>query len=134
MNSPSQPSLNFCWEEALAEDIKALGGRKKVAARLWPGDDEETANDRLKAALSPGHRQALKPSEVLKIKLWARDASSYAVVNFEAQELGYRVEWIAPQDEADELRRDVRELLQNVNQKLDRIERAEQRVSLKVAR
>lgn len=129
MNSPSQVALNFSWEEAIAEDIKALGGRKKLAPRLWPAEDEETAQERLKAALAPGHKQALKPSEILKIKQWARDAGSYALVNFEAQELGYRVEWVHPQDEADELRRDVRDLLQHVNQKLDRIERAEQRVA-----
>lgn len=134
MNAPSQPSLNFCWEEALAEDIKALGGRKKVAARLWPGDDEETANDRLKAALSPGHRQALKPSEVLKIKMWARDAGSYALVNFEANELGYRIEWINPVDEADQIRRELRDEFRSLNQKMDRLERVEQRATLKVAR
>lgn len=130
MNSPSQAALNFSWEEAIAEDIKALGGRKKLAPRLWPAEDEETAQERLKAALAPGHKQALKPSEVLKIKQWARDVGSCALVNFEAQELGYRVEWVDPKDEADELRRDVRDLLQNVSQKLDRIERAEQRVTV----
>lgn len=121
--------MYFTWEEALAADVMALGGRKKLAPRLWPSENEETAQERLKCALSPGHKQALKPSEILKLKELARDAGSYALVTFEAQQLGYRVEWVAPQDEAEQLRREVRDVLQDVSRKLDRIERAEQRAA-----
>lgn len=124
-----QNSLHFTWDEALAADVHALGGRKKLAPRLWPSEDEDTRQDRLKACLSPTHKMELKPSEVLRIKEWARDAGSYALVNYEAQYLGHRVEWLDPQDESDELRRDVRDLLNTVNQKLERIERADQRAA-----
>lgn len=126
--------MNFTWDEALAEDIKALGGRKKLAPRLWPADDEETANDRLKAALAPGHKLELKPAEILKIKEWARDVGSYGLMTFEAQLLSFKYEWINPQDEAEELRREVRNLLSEANQRLERIERAQKRSSLKEGR
>lgn len=96
------------WEEALQHDISTLGGRKVVAPRLWPSEDEETANDRLKACMARGHKQALKPSEVLKIKAWAKqEANSTALVDFEAQQLGQRIEWIDPEDEAAILMREV---------------------------
>lgn len=126
-----QKSLQFTWDEALAEDVRALGGRKKLAPKLWPSEDEETAQDRLKAALSPGHKQQLKPSEVMRIKQLAREEGSTALVEFEAQELGYRIEWIDPVDEQAELQRDLKDLLTAVVKKQEMLERAVNRVPLK---
>ena len=125
----AQEDMIFSWDEALAADIKALGGRKKVAPRLWPGEDEETANERLKAALSPGHRQQLKPTEVLKIKKWAREVGSDALVRFEDQELGRRGEWLDPENEAEQIRRELRDEFRALNQKMDRLARAEERAA-----
>jgi hypothetical protein len=130
----AQAALAFTWHEALGEDIRALGGRKAVAPKLWPGEDEETANNRLKAAMAPGHSQELKPSEVLRIKEWARDVGSYALVNFEAQLLSFRVEWIEPENEAEMIRREVRDLMLAANQKLDRLEQTEKRVAMRGGR
>ena len=131
---PLQANMHFSWHEALTDDVKALGGRKVLAPRLWPGEDEETANDRLKAALSPGHKQELKPSEVLKIKEWARDVGSYALVNFEAQLLSFRYEWIDPENEGEQLRREVRDQMLDISRKLDRIEQADKRAAMRGGR
>lgn len=111
------------WEEALQHDITALGGRKAVAPRLWPGEDEETANDRLKACMARGHKQALKPSEVLTIKAWAKhEGNSSALVDYEAQQLGQRVEWIDPEDEAAILMREVSHDYKRIEQRQKKLE------------
>jgi hypothetical protein len=121
--------MHFSWHEALAADVTALGGRKKLAPQLWPSEDEETAQNRLKAALSPGHAQELKPPEVLKIKKLAHAVGSDALVQFEAQDIGYRVEWIDPVDEQEQLDREIRDLLQVVLKKQEARERAVARES-----
>lgn len=113
-------------EDAIATDIKALGGPKKVAGWLTPAKGESGA-DWIRACLMPDRREKFSPDELLLIKRRAREIGSFATVTYEAQQLGYRVEWIDPQDEADELRRDVRDLLKVVNQRLERIERVEAR-------
>jgi hypothetical protein len=128
VNVSGQKDLLFTWHEALAEDIKALGGRKKIAVRLWPGIDEETAIERLKASLAPGHNQQLKPMEVVAIKQWAREVGSSALVEFEAQYLSYRVEWISPANEIEQIERENNELLKEL---LRRQERAEKLRSLR---
>jgi hypothetical protein len=128
VNVSGQKDLLFTWHEALAEDIKALGGRKKVAPRLWPGIDEETAIERIKACLAPGHNQQLKPMEVLAIKQWAREVGSSALVEFEAQYLSYRVEWVSPANELEQIERENNELLKEL---LRRQERADKLRSLR---
>lgn len=105
------------WEDARDADINALGGRKKLAARLWPADDEETRQSRIKACCAPGHKQEFKPSEVIAIKRWARESASTAMIDFEAHELHFRVEWVEPEDEKARLQREFIEAVD----RLDRI-------------
>jgi hypothetical protein len=98
--------------DALAADIAAIGGVKKAAPLLWPNNSD--AAGRMRACLSPDHAQKFDPEEVLAIKRLARDCGSTATVTFESQQLGYRFEWTAPEDEQAKLMRDfitsVREL------------------------
>jgi hypothetical protein len=67
------------------------------------------------------------PEVVLRIKQLAREAGSTATVDYEAQQLGFQVTWVDPKDQAEQLRREVRDLLTDVSRKLDLVERAEQR-------
>lgn len=90
--------------DALTADVAAIGGVKKTAAMLWPTNSD--AAGRLRAALSPEHAQKLDPEEVLTIKRLARDAGSFATVTYEAQALGYKVEWIKAADADAELQRE----------------------------
>lgn len=107
MKTDRQVAIHFTWHEALQEDVTALGGRKKVAARLWPGEDEETASSRLRAAMAPDHKQELKPTEVLRIKEWAHhEADSHALMRYEDGVLGCRHEWIDAQEELCKLLRE----------------------------
>lgn len=120
--------------DALGADIAAAGGFKVVAGKLWPNDASTTASSKLRNALNPDQPHKLCPDEVLAIKRLAREAGSTATVDYEAQQLGFQAAWIDPKDEADELRRDVRTLLADVSRKLDRIERADERVPKAVPR
>lgn len=114
--------------DALGADIAAAGGFKVVAAKLWTSESVTTSATKLRNAINPDQPHKLCPDEVLQIKRLAREAGSIATVEYESQQLGYQATWVDPQDEADELRRDVRDLLATVNRKLDRIERADERV------
>jgi hypothetical protein len=111
--------------DALGADIAAAGGFKVVSGKLWPAESNSAA--KLRNALNPDQPHKLCPDEVLQIKRLAYEHGSTATVDYEAQQLGYQCNWIDPQDEADALRREVRDLLASVTRKLDRIERADER-------
>jgi hypothetical protein len=115
-------------EEATAADIAALGGPKRVGGWLFPHLNPEQAAAQVRACLNTDRSEKFNQQQVLLIKAKAREVGSDALVRYEEQFLGRRGEWIEPQSETDELRRDVRDLLKVVNQRLERIERAESRV------
>ncbi len=115
--------------DALGSDIAAAGGFKVVAGKLWPTEGTATASAKLRNSINPDQPHKLCADEVLAIKRLAREAGSTATVDYEAQQLGFQVSWVDPADEADELRRDVRDMLAAVSKKLDRIERADERAA-----
>ncbi len=94
--------------DALQADVAAIGGIKKTAALLWPTNSDGAG--RLRACLSLEHAQKLDPEEVLTIKRLAKPLGSFATVNYEAQELAFKVEWISPDDEKAQLQRQVIEM------------------------
>ncbi len=116
--------------DAYSADIAASGGFKAVGSKLWPTLSPDDAAKKLRKCVDKDDAQKLSEEERMRVKELARDAGSFAVVTYEGQHLGYRVEWLSPQDEADELRREVRDYLKAVNQRLERIERAEQRATI----
>jgi hypothetical protein len=116
--------------DALGADIVAAGGFKVVASKLWPAEALTTSTARLRNALNPEQAQKLCPSEVLQIKRLAYEVGSTATVDYEAAQLGYECNWISPEDEAAKLDREIRDLLECVNRKLDRKAKADERVRL----
>ena len=119
--------------DAIGADIAAAGGFKVVAGKLWP--TESNAAAKLRNSINPEQPHKLCPDEVLAIKRLAKEVGSTATVDYEAQQLGFQPTWLDPKDEAEELRREVRDLLEHVTRKLDRIERAEERgATLKAVR
>jgi hypothetical protein len=121
-------------EEATAADIAALGGPKKVGGWLFPHLNPEQAAAQVRACLNTDRLEKFNQQQVLLIKEEAHRVGSDALLRYEEQRLGRRGEWTDPKDETEELRRDVRELLKAVNQRLERIERVEARVPLRLAR
>ena len=118
--------------DAIGADIAAAGGFKVVAGRLWPA--ESNATQKLRNCLNVDQPHKLSPDEVLQIKRFAYEHGSTAIVDYEAQQLGYQVTWVDPETEAEVLGREIRDLLDAVNRKLDHKARAEERASLKVVR
>jgi hypothetical protein len=119
--------------DAIGADIAAAGGFKVVAGKLWPSESTSTAATKLRNSINADQPHKLCPDELLQIKRLAYEHGSTATVDYEAQQLGYEARWVDPKNEADELRREVRDLLANVTKKLDRIERADER-ALKAVR
>lgn len=108
--------------DALGADIALIGGVKKVAGMLWPSLDPSMAATRLRACLNPEHAQKFGPDEVLQIKRWAREAGSTATIQYEAQQLGYRIECVEPEDELEQLERENNELLKALSRRMERLE------------
>lgn len=113
--------------DAIGADIAAAGGFKVVASKLWPAEPLATSAARLRNSINPEQAQKLCPDELLQIKRLAYAVGSTACVDFEAQQLGYVCTWVDPADEAEQLNREVRDLLALVNRKLDQKTRAEDR-------
>jgi hypothetical protein len=122
----NQTSLFFetCYD-AIGADIAAAGGFKVVAGRLWPSDSSGAT--KLRNSINPDQPHKLCPDEVLQIKKLAYEVGSTATVDYEAQQLGYECNWIEPEAEAAKLDREIRDLLETVNRKLDRKAKAEDR-------
>jgi len=77
--------------------VQSAGGIKKVAAKLWPALDATSAASKLRSALSPEHSQKLCPDELLLIQRLARDAGDTSILEFQARELGCKVEVLSPE-------------------------------------
>jgi len=108
--------------DALGADVAACGGIKKVAGLLWPTIEPSIANARLRSGLNPEHAQKLCAEEILHIKRLAREANSSATVDYEAQQLGYAVTWIDPEDELERIERENNELLKSIAKRMERAE------------
>lgn len=109
--------------DAIGADIAAAGGFKVVAGKIWPNTDPATGATKLRNAVNPEQAQKLCPQEVMIIKRLAKEHGSTATIDYEARDLSYRVEWIDPEDELEQIERENNELLKAI---LKRQERAEQ--------
>lgn len=119
--------------DAIGADIAAAGGFKAVASKLWPAESITTSAARLRNSVNSEQPQKLCPEELLQLKRLAYECGSTATVDYEAQQLGYQTIWVDPEDQAEQLAREVRDLLAMVNRKLDQKARAEER-TMKVVR
>jgi hypothetical protein len=117
-----------CIEDAISADVAALGGYGKVAGWLFPHLQPDQGKAHMRACLNPERAEKLAPPQVLLVMRRAAEIGSDASKRYYEQYLGCRIEFIDPKDEADELRREVRDLLKGVNQRMERIERADSRV------
>lgn len=109
--------------DAIGADIAAIGGFKKVSGKLWPSENPTSATSKLRNAVNPDQQQKLCPDEVVQIKRLALEVGSTATIQYEAQQLGFDVQWIEPEDELERIERENNELLKAI---VKRQERAEQ--------
>lgn len=66
------------FEDALDEDIRAIGGRKIVACRLRPELKPQDAHTWLNSCLNPDRRHHLDHSYIRLIIKWAKDVGAMA--------------------------------------------------------
>jgi len=120
--------------DALGADIAAAGGFKAVAGKLWPAENPTTAATKLRNAINPDQAQKLCPEEVMQIKRLAQLAGSTATIQYEAQQLGYAVTWIEPEDELERIERENNELLKALTKRMERAEQLRSQTKLRVAK
>lgn len=115
--------MNETLTDALIECVKACGGSKAVGVALWPAKGVEAAQRHLLACLNGDRAEKLGPDEVMHVLRLARDSGCHAGMHYIAAALSYSEPTpIAPVDAADELRRQVLEMGQQLQRALARIE------------
>lgn len=115
--------------DALGTDIAAAGGYKAVAGKLWPAESPTTAAAKLRNSINPDQPQKLCPEEVLQIKRLAQEAGSTATIQYEAQQLGFVVTWVSPEDELQRIERETHEMLRAITKRLERADVLKLRVA-----
>lgn len=113
------------WEEALKDDIKALGGTKVVGKLLWPDLEVDTARNRLNDRLNPERRERLSDTQERMIMRSSREARGFSAAMFYlADETGFeRPKPRAPRDEMTELQRQFVDSVKLQARIAERIER-----------
>lgn len=82
--------------DALGAAVQSAGGNKRVASKLWPALDADSASARLRACLNPDHPQKLDPQEVDLIIGLAADAADDSVMQYLARKHGYELQRLSP--------------------------------------
>jgi hypothetical protein len=120
--------------DAAGSVVIAAGGKKKVSKLLWPHLKDSTAETRLSHCLSDEFPEKLGPEEMAFLRRLGREIGCHAIAEYEASEAGYAPpQPVNPVDEAEALRRDIRDLLLAANRKMERLDRTESRANLRSA-
>lgn len=110
---------------ALIEAVKALGGSKVVAHKLWPEKAVDAAQRHLLACLNEDKPERLSPDHLMLVLRMARDKGHHGAFAHMCALLGYaEPQPINPKDELTELLRDYLETKKQDDMKAARIERA----------
>lgn len=109
----------------LIEAVKALGGSKIVAAKLWPEKMVDAAQRHLLACLNEDKPERLSPDHLMLVLRMARDKGHHNAFAHLCALLGYsEPQPINPKDELTELLREYMESKKSDDRKAERIERA----------
>jgi hypothetical protein len=93
--------------DALRGAVKACGGTKAVAARLWPEKPISEAQSYLNDCLNPSRPAKLSPEHVLYLLKWAREQNFHGAIHFVCMEAGYEPpKPVEPEDEYARLQRE----------------------------
>lgn len=109
----------------LIEAVKALGGSKVVAHKLWPEKAVDAAQRHLLACLNEDKPERLSPDHLMLVLRMARDKGHHGAFAHMCALLGYaEPQPINPKDELTELLREYLEAKKQEAGKSERIERA----------
>lgn len=107
----SQEALFYeTFNDALDAVVKACGGAKSVACKMWPEKTPDAAHRLLLACLNEGRVEKLSPEHVLMLLRMGRERNCHAAINYLARESGYSDP--APIEQEDEKARLQREFIE----------------------
>lgn len=110
---------------ALIDAVKALGGSKVVAAKMWPEKDALAAQRHLLACLNEDKPERLSPDHLMLLLRMARDIGHHAAFSYMSGLLSYaEPQPINPRDELIELLRMYEQDKKRSAVRDERIERA----------
>jgi len=117
--------------ECLIACVKAAGGSKQVAHKLWPEKTMESAQRHLLNCLNDSKAERLAPEHVMLLARLARESGCHAYAEYVADELSYADPVpIEPHDEIGDL---LRQLLQCKEEERARDERLERLIAQHLA-
>lgn len=112
------------FNDALDACVKACGGAKVVACKIWPDKTPEAAHRLLLACLNESRDEKLGPDQVLFVLKLARERGFHAGMNYFARDCGYADPApIEPEDEKARLQREFIDAQKAIQKLADRMER-----------
>jgi hypothetical protein len=112
------------WRDATRDLIRAAGGSKAVAAKLWPHKPPDEAQRLLADCLNPDRPVRFDPDRLLMLLRIGHEAGHHGLMRHLAREGGYTdPSPIKPTDEAAELQRKFITAAAALHSMADRIER-----------
>lgn len=123
-----QPRLQVYEDvyDAMREDVRALGGTKVAGPLFWPEKSVKDAQQLLNDCLNRNRKEKLDQEQLMFLIRRAREAGSYATMQFIAAETGFSTEPVKQQDQLASLQRDFIAAVTASRQIADRIERLTQ--------
>lgn len=100
---PSEKLFYDGINDALRTVIAALGGNKVIGCKLWPEKSPDAAARQLADCLNDHKPEKLAPDQIVLLLRWGHAAGCHAGMQFLAQEAGYDVRPITPEDQRDRL-------------------------------
>lgn len=93
--------------DAMRAAIKACGGTKAVACKLWPEKTMADAQSYLNDCLNTARPAKLSPEQVLFILKWSKEVGFHGAIQYLCAEAGYSYPVpIEPEDEMARLQRE----------------------------
>ncbi len=116
--------FNETIEEAIADDIKSLGGPKAASGLFFTDKTPEQGAYVLRAWTSESKAERPSPSQLMLLIERARAAAGYSeVARYMEQRLCCRIEFLSPEDELARLQQQFVNAVDVVKHVGDRIER-----------
>ncbi len=116
--------------DALRAAVKACGGTKAVAVKLWPEKTCAGAQSYLNDCLNPDRDAKLSPEQTILLLKWAREQGFHGAINYICDDVGYqRPQPIEPEDELAKLLREYLTLENRRSSLQPKIEEARLRVA-----
>lgn len=111
-----------CIEDAIKDDLVALGGPKKAAAIFFPDKTPDQGAALLRAWGNAERAERPSPAQYLLLKSKAKEANSYACWRYEEHALHVRVQHVEPEEELTILLREYLEDDKRQSQRRERID------------